>query len=47
MEKSYDRVNREALWQMFDIGDKLLSGIKSMWIVQFVSEYKGVSEHFG
>ena len=29
------RVNREGLWQvlrMFDVGDKLLSGIKSMYI---------------
>ena len=32
-EKAYDRVNREALWQVlriYDVGDKLLSGIKSM-----------------
>ena len=32
-EKAYDRVNREALWQvlrMYDVGGKLLNGIKSM-----------------
>ena len=41
MEKAYDRVNREALWQvlrMYDVGGKLLGGIKSMLIVQLVSE---------
>ena len=35
-EKAYDRVNKEALWQMlrrYYAGDKLLSGIKSMLIV--------------
>ena len=34
LEKGYDRVNREALWQVLrfhDVGDKLLSGIKSMY----------------
>ena len=34
-EKAYDRVNREALWQvlrMYDVGGKLLSGIKSMYV---------------
>ena len=33
LEKAYDRVNREALWQvlrMYDVGGKLLNGIKSM-----------------
>ena len=35
LEKAYDRVNREALWQvlrMYDGIGKLLSGIKSMYI---------------
>ena len=36
MAKPYDRViNREALWQvlrMYDVGDKLLGGIKNMYI---------------
>ena len=35
LEKAYDRVNREALWQvlkMYDVGGKLLSGIKSMYV---------------
>ena len=35
LEKVYDRVNREDLWQvlrMYDVGSKLLSGIKSMYI---------------
>ena len=30
----YDRVNREALWQvlkMYDVGNKLLGGIKSIY----------------
>ena len=34
LEKAYDRANREALWQvlrMYNVGDKLLSGIKSMY----------------
>ena len=33
LEKSYDRNNRKALWQvlrMYDVEGKLLSGIKSM-----------------
>ena len=35
LEKAYDRVNREALWQvlrMYDVVNKLLSGIKSMYV---------------
>ena len=35
MEKAYDRVNREALWQvlrMYDVVGKLLGGIKSMYV---------------
>ena len=31
----YNRVNREALWQvlrMYNVGGKLLSGVKSMYI---------------
>ena len=34
LEKSYDRVNREELCQvlrMYDVGGKLLNGIKSMY----------------
>ena len=34
LENTYDKVNMEALWQalrMCDVGDKLLSGIKSMY----------------
>ena len=30
LEKAYDRVNREALWQvlrMYDIGSKLMGGV--------------------
>ena len=42
LEKAYNRINREALLQVFrihDVGVKLLSGIKSiMLIVQPVSE---------
>ena len=32
LEKVYNRINRESLWQMlrmYDVGGKLLSGIKS------------------
>ena len=35
LEKVYDRINREALWQglrMYDVVGKLLSGIKSMYV---------------
>ena len=33
LEKAYDRVNRETLWQVmrtYDVGGKLLNCIKSM-----------------
>ena len=33
--KDFDRVNREALWQvlkMYDVGGKLLNGIKSTYV---------------
>ena len=35
LEKAYHRDNREALWQvlrMYDVGGKLLNGIKSMYV---------------
>ena len=35
LENAYDRVNREALWQvlrMYDVGSKLLNGIKGMYV---------------
>ena len=35
LEKAYEKVNREALWQvlrMYDLGSKLLNGIKSMYV---------------
>ena len=35
LEKGYDWVNREALWQVlrkYDVGGKLFSGIKSMYV---------------
>ena len=35
LKKVYDRVNRETLWQvlrMYDVGGKLLSEIKSMYV---------------
>ena len=34
VEKAYDRINREVLWQvlrMYDVGGKLLNTIKSMY----------------
>ena len=37
LEKAYDRVNKEALWDVLRIHDgKLLSGIKSMYIDSLV-----------
>ena len=39
LEKAYNKVNREALWQvlgMYAVGDKLLSGIKSMYVNSLV-----------
>ena len=33
LKKAYDRMNREALWQvlrMYDVGGNLLNGIKNM-----------------
>ena len=49
LEKAYDRVNREALWllvRMYDVGGKLLNGIKSMYVnsVAFVRVKGGESE---
>ena len=39
LEKAYDAVNREALWQLLRMWDgKLLSGIKTLLIVHFTSE---------
>ena len=35
LEKAYDRVNREALWEvlrMYDVGGKLLNGISSVYV---------------
>ena len=35
LEKGYDRVNRGALWQVlriYDVGGKLLNGIKSVYV---------------
>ena len=35
LEKAYDRVNREVLLQvqrMYDVGGKLLNGIKSIYV---------------
>ena len=35
LEKTHDKVSSEALWQvlrMYDVGGKLLNGIKSMYV---------------
>ena len=35
LKKAYDRINRDALWQvlrMHGVGGKLLGGIKSMYV---------------
>ena len=40
LKKAYDRVNREALWQvprMYNVGGKLLNGIKSMYVNSLTS----------
>ena len=40
LENAYDRVNRKALWQvlrmMYDVGGKLLNGIKSIYVNNLV-----------
>ena len=36
LERAYDRVKREALWQvlrLYDVGGKILRGIESMLII--------------
>ena len=43
LEKAYDRVTREALWQvlrMNDVGCKVLSGIKSMYVDSLACDSK-------
>ena len=49
MGKAYDRFNREALLQvlrMYNVGGKLLSGIKCVYVdrVAYVSVKEGESE---
>ena len=51
LEKAYDRVDREALWQvlrMYDVGAKLLNGNKSMYANRLacVRVIRGESEVF-
>ena len=51
LEKAYDRVNREALWQVlkiYDVGCKLLNGIKSIYVdsLAYVRVKGGESEQF-
>ena len=51
LEKAYDRVNREALRQvlrMYDVGGKLLNGIKGMYVnsLAYVRVKGGESECF-
>ena len=51
LEKSYDRVNREALWQVlriYNFGGKFLNGIKSMYVDSsaYVRVKGGESEWF-
>ena len=51
LEKEYDRVNREALWEilrMYDMGSKVLSAIKSMHVDSsaYVRVNGGESERF-
>ena len=51
LEKAYDRVNREALWQvlrMYDAGGKLLNGVNSIYVnsLAYVSVEGSESECF-
>ena len=51
LEKAYNRVNREGMWQvlkMYDMWGKFLSGIKSMYvdISACVIMKRGESEQF-
>ena len=51
LEKAYNRPNREVLWhilRMYDVGGKLLSEIKSMYVnsLACVSIKRGESECF-
>ena len=32
LKKAYDKANRKTLLRMYDVGIKLLSGIKSMYV---------------
>ena len=46
LERSYDRVNKKALWQvlaMYDVGGKLLGGIESRYVdsLAYVNEQIG------
>ena len=39
LEKAYGRINKGALWQVlrtYDVGGKLLNGIKSMYVNSLV-----------
>ena len=39
MEKAYDKVNKETVWQvlrMYDVGGKLLNGVISMYVNSLV-----------
>ena len=50
LEKAYNRVNREALWQvlrMYDVVGKLLGGIKSMHVDSLACVKVKVSELLG
>ena len=50
LEKAYDSVNRNSLWEelrMYDVGGKLLNGIKSMYVNSVACiRIKGESECF-
>ena len=51
LEKTYDRVNMEVLWQvlrMYEVGGKLLNSIKSMYVTSLacVRVKRGESECF-
>ena len=46
LEKAYDRVNREALWQvlrMYDVAGKLLNEIKSKHVKSIMFKSNGMN----
>ena len=43
LEKAYNRVNREVLWQVYNVGGKLWNRIRSMYVKSSLCKGKRVS----